>query len=523
MERVPRITATAGLIAIAGLAAMVLAGWRGPEAATPVLGNPYWPLLLPVTILSAGLVTALLAMAAGASTTMRRWALRAVCALLALWALDSLPQWPFRLALVLLGLGTVMAAFSSPRWPLTELQRLLMATVPFAGAAVVSLTQGGIQADIAALRALQLGTESALVVAAIGALGVVSALQARHERAAHLIEGRASVAILVTVLAVKLMLLAALYLHLTGDWLGGEPYWRPRLNQPLSWLHAALVAALILSVVARSWRRPLEARGFRSRAAVIAASSALGYLVGTIVSVLATAATALDPMADAALLFVAAGAMIDSLDVLQLGLAVGILVSAVFWTLRRRPWSTGWYLWLLSGAWLLPPLLGIALPDQPITFWATPGQVDTIITLGVAGYAILLAARAELRSHATLLVRLLLIPFLVINGARLFPDSWTQGLLGLGVVASAVVSFVLDGPRVSADPRTNQRTVTALVASQLALITTFVYLVPDAALSGQLDTAAEGAWLWLALPVAGVLAARARPSSVVDLVPVGPD
>jgi hypothetical protein len=255
---------------------------------------------------------------------------------------------------------------------------------------------------------------------------------------------------------------------------------------------------------------------------VLAAGSALGYLVGTIVGVLATAATALNPTADPAWLFAVAGSLIDSLDLIQLALAAVIVVSAAIWTLRRRPWSTGWYLWLLAGVWLLPPLLGIALPDQPVTFWATPGQVDTLITVGVAGYAILAATRGELRSRATLMARLLVIPFLVINGARLVPASWTQGLLGLGVVASAVVALALDAPRVSADPRRNQRTVTALVASQLALVTTFVYLVAEAALSGQLDTAAEGAWLWLAIPVAGVLAARARPAPFVDPVPGQP-
>jgi len=522
MDPAPRITTIAGLGAVAVLSVLVVTGWRGREAVTPVLGNPYWPLLLPVTILSAGLVTALLAMAAVASTPLRRLALGAVSALLALWAMDSLPDWPFRLSLVLLGLGMVIAAFSTPRLPLPHPVRLVLATLPFAGAAIASTAQGGIQADLAALRALQVGTVAALVVAAIGTLGVVSALQARHERAAHLIEGRASVTVLGLVLALKLALLAGLYLRLTGDLLGGEPYWRPRLNQPLSWLHAGVVAALILSVVARSWRRPLEGRGFRPLAAVIAAGSALGYLVGTIVGVLATAATALNPTADPAWLFAVAGSLIDSLDLIQLALAAVIVVSAAIWTLRRRPWSTGWYLWLLAGVWLLPPLLGIALPDQPVTFWATPGQVDTLITVGVAGYAILAATRGELRSRATLMARLLVIPFLVINGARLIPASWTQGLLGLGVVASAVVALALDAPRVSADPRRHQRTVTALVASQLALITTFVYLVADAALSGQLDTAAEGAWLWLAIPVAGVLAARARPAPFVDPVPGQP-
>ncbi len=516
MAPAPRITVVGGLTAIAALAVLVVTGWRGPEATTPVLGNSYWPLLLPLTILSTGLVTALLAMTAVVSGPARRLALGAVGTLLALWAMDSLPQWPFRLALVLLGTAMVLTAFSPARWPLPHPVRLLLTVLPFAAAAVASLGQGGIQADIAALRALQLGTVTALVIAAIGAFGLVSALQARHERAAHLIEGRASVALLVVVLVAKFALLVALYLHVTGDWLGGEPYWRPRLSQPLSWLHAAGVAALIVCVVTRSWQRPLVARAFRPLAAVVAAGSGLGYLLGAVVGVLASAMTALNPAADATGLFVAAGAIVDSLGLLQLTLAVGILVSAVVWSLRRRPWTTGWYLWLLSGLWLVPPLIGVTLPEQPVTFWATPGQVDTMITLAAAGYATVAAARGQLRSRATLLVRLLVIPFLVINGAQLFPGSWTQGLLGLGVVASAVVSLGLDAPKVSADPRTNQRTVSALVAAQLALLTTVVYLAPDAALSGQLDTAAASAWLWLALPVAGVLAARAGPDPVVE-------
>jgi hypothetical protein len=515
---VPRATAIAGLVAIAGLAVLVLTGWRGPEATTPVLGNSYWPLILPVTIVSAGLVVALLAMAAATSSTPRRLALGAVCSLLALWSLDSLPQWPFRLALVLLGVGMVMIAFIPSR-RLTYLVRLLLAALPFAAAAAASVSKGGIQADIAALRAMQLGTVTALVIAAIGAFGLVSALQARHERTAHLIEGRASIVVLVLVLTAKLALLASLYSRVTGDWLGGEPYWRPRLNQPLSWLHACVVAALILWVVTRSWRRPLVARGFRTGAAVVAAGSSLGYLLGAVVGVLASATTALNPAADTSGLFAAASTMVDALGNLQLVLALGVLVSAAVWTVRRRPWSTGWYVWLLAGVWLVPPLVGIALPEQPITFWATPGQVDTAITLGTTGYAILAAARGELRGRATLMVRLLVIPFLVINGAQLFPASWTEGLVALGVVASAVVSLGLDAPRVSADPRTHQRASMALVATQLALITTVVYLAPDAALSGQLDTAAASAWLWLALPVAGVLAARARPALDVEPAP----
>lgn len=504
-----RVLLATGLVLVAGLALLALTGWRGPQELSPVLGYPYFPALLPLTALAGGVASALLALVARSARTPARVTMAAGAVAVSLWVQDSVARWPFGTVVVLAGVTLVTLAFVPAPWLDRFGLRYGLLAVPFVVAAVAGATGDGTEIDLAALRAMQAGTVSALVVAALAAFALVTALHTRHQRVARAIEGRAPPWLLAAVLALKSAALLALYLRLTGDWLGGEPYWRPRLNQPLSWLHAALVATVILVVAVRSWARPLAGAGFTRWAAILAAGAGFGYLVAALAGVIATAGSALRPDADVSGVLAMASQVIDGQEVVQVGVAAGLLVLGVYGLIRRRAWTSGVVLQLLGGLWLLPPLVGIAIPEQPVTFWATPGQVDTMLTIGVALYVVRAGLVGTLRQDTTLLVRLLVIPTIVVNGDRLLPESWTAPLLTVAIVMSTVVALALDAPPVSPDRRRNERTLGLLVAGQVALLTAYLYLLPDAELTGQLDTAARGAWLWLAVPAAGVLAARA--------------
>ena len=105
-----------------------------------------------------------------------------------------------------------------------------------------------------------------------------------------------------------------------------------------------------------------------------------------------------------------------------------------------------------------------------------------------------------------------MIPSVVLNATHLFPESWTDEVIKYIVVATALVALLVRAPRVSAGIRRNERTVSMLVAVQLATLAVYLFLVPFAELDRFAATNSLVAWLWLAVPVAGVLLADVEPT-----------
>lgn len=495
----------------------MLTGLRGPTESLDVLGveYAYSPLVVPFALAAAGVAAAVLALAAIRATGVRRLALSAAVVGLTAVALvqvpDTAPARPLVVALALAAtaFGLVDLTARAAAWSWAQVG---VVALPFAGAAVAVLTADDAQRTLALLDGLAL-----IPVATVGlGLAVVvslgSTLQTRHERVDRLLTHPRRRSTVWAVVALKVVLLAALYLGLFGEALGGPAMWRPRTDQPLSWLHAAAVAATVVAVVARGARQPLESRGFGPRLLVLAGAAALGHAAFLLATAAAFAVLALAPTVDVVPILTIGEWAIDHVELLQLVVAVGVLGLSAGALLLRHPWTTGLALWLVAGVWLVPPTLGIWLTSigrlgEDVTFWAAPGQVDAALTITVA----CLALRKRRLLEDRLLLRLLIVPPVVVVGGSLLPEAWTSEQARLLVVTAVVLALTVRAPRLELDPRSYERTVGTLAATNLLLLAAYGVIPVETDLEAALGADGTIALMWLAIPVAGVLVADSRP------------
>lgn len=513
MGVVPRVIVVVELALTSLLAVMVLGGWRGPQGVSPFDGKPYWQLLLPLTLAALGVISVAVSIAAVRSAPLSRLLLSAVPVVLALVAMDSLPLGPPRGWLMALGVAGVAFGLvklkSSPGFTIAQ---SAIAFLPFAASAAAAATGTAVEQALAAIGTASLAPSAGIGLATLAMFALAASLQAHHEHANSAMRWRVTVPAVVVALVIKVVLLAALYLHLTGGVLGGPNLWRPRVDQPLSWVHAFVVAILIVCVAVRSWDRPLVAHNFSLRLTAITVGAAVMELTALVTLITIRVVSSLSPTTDTTPFFTVLAWVIEHNEGLQLGVGIGILAIAVAESAIRRPWTTGSYLWLVAGLWLVPPLTGIALfADSTLTFWATPGQVDTALAVIVAG---LLVVKGTSIGHPRILLRLILIPSVVIHAVNLFPESWTKQFLPLAVVSSVVIALAVKAPRTSADLRRNERTLCLLVAAHLGLLAAYLFVLPNAELSEGLSIATTAAWLWLSIPVTAVLLTRVAPSPI---------
>jgi len=228
-----------------------------------------------------------------------------------------------------------------------------------------------------------------------------------------------------------------------------------------------------------------------------------------------TVVNAVSPTADTSGLFAFPNWVIDHVERVQLVVGGAILLAALVELWIRRTLTSGLYLWLAAGTWLVPALLGLAFASENSpTAWAAPGQVETLLTAAVL--VIALSRRAAGVNRRGLMV-LIVVPLVVLHLDSFWPKAWMDHVTQIAVVAAAVVALWLNPSPVYADRRRNERSRSLLVAGQLGLLTLYLYLLTDADLASGLGSSTTIAWLWLGIPVTAVLTARVAARAYVPL------
>jgi hypothetical protein len=279
--------------------------------------------------------------------------------------------------------------------------------------------------------------------------------------------------------------------------------WSPFAKEsPLSWVHAALVALLIVLVGWRSTRRPLRRFGERRIAAALAAVGNVELVLGSVVIVgafLVAVVVGAADLPDAWLAWVPA---------LKVGGVVVIGLSALL------PWMRGTaarVLAAITAVYLLPATTqtalvseGIELPPGIAGFAATPVQVMLLLLAAALVLALVGLARAPVPRPFVL--RLAIVPFIAVHAGWLLPVAWSdlgRWLLVLGIVASLVLFL----PTPDADPARRGIGLLAASGAQLLAITVAALAIPSLYEDGTLVVLGL---LWLAVTVVVSLVIETR-------------
>lgn len=250
--------------------------------------------------------------------------------------------------------------------------------------------------------------------------------------------------------------------------------WDPLAKAPISWLHAIVVAALIVAVAVRSVRRPLLRSRERRVTAALAVAGNAHLAAGAaviIVGMLIAAVTGgfviveVPPVVVAALKFVGVVAI-----------TAVVLLPPFRGTAARA-------LAIVSGAYLVPltlngllGALGIALPPGIAGFPATPVQVLLALLLVALAGAAVPAVRRELGTG--LVVRLAVVPIVAVHAGWLLPAAWSEAgrvVLVVGVVL-AVLLFL---PKLSDDRERHALDLLGASAGQVLALVVFALALPS--------------------------------------------
>jgi hypothetical protein len=276
--------------------------------------------------------------------------------------------------------------------------------------------------------------------------------------------------------------------------------WSPLAKAPISWLHAAAVAALLVAVAAASVHRPLRrSRERRITAALAVAGNAnLAVAVGIIVVGMLIAAVTgeflipeVPPVVVAALKF--AGVV---------AITVVVLLPAFRGTAARA-------LALVSGAYLVPltlngllAALGVALPAGLAGYPASPVQVMLLLLVAAIVGAVVPAVR---RAFGTgLVVRLAVVPLIAVHAGWLLPAAWSEAgrvVFVLGVLL-AVLLFL---PRLAEHPERHALDVLGASAAQVLALVVFALALPSFLDDPQIVVLGL---FWLAVAVIAALTVR---------------
>jgi hypothetical protein len=345
-------------------------------------------------------------------------------------------------------------------------------------------------------RTLALFPIAAVAAGALAIVSIAAALQTPYPRLRTWIGKPRSRLFIGGVVVVKLALIVALYSGAGGDFVGGADFlWKPRTGAPLSWAHATLVAVVILAVVGASERHDLPEMG---------RGAAIGSIV--IASILDEIAFALRGVPSERVQAAAKWIFDYSVQLQLVVLSLFAAVACFAW--RRHGLTAGAALLLLAFLWLIPPLTGFLLQAagrEVPTFWATPMQVDTVLTclvLPLAMWTTMFSGRIALR--------LLLLPALLIYSGILLPQDWEKA--GKYVLVLAVLWLLAARlPPVAADPQRQTRVMSVLLGAQLATLAVYYLSFMALGLEQLSATSSLYGWLWLAVPLAAIFTARVRP------------
>jgi len=198
----------------------------------------------------------------------------------------------------------------------------------------------------------------------------------------------------------------------------------------------------------------------------------------------------------------------DHVTLLQIIAIAAIAVAACLQILRQRRLTAGTALLLLAALWLQPPLAGIlvARPDNHIpTFWATPIQVDVVLTSIIA---LRLLMPRRWRTSTRVQLRVILIPAVLIYSEIFFPEAWDHQLAKCFLVVAVVWLLTARAPLVSADPRRQTRVLCMLLGTQLAILVVYYLAFTSPNFQRYMSASVFVGWLWFAVPFAGNLTAR---------------
>jgi hypothetical protein len=250
--------------------------------------------------------------------------------------------------------------------------------------------------------------------------------------------------------------------------------WSPFTKAPVSWLHAALVAALIVVVAVRSVRRPLSHSRERRVTAALAVAGNAHLAAGVVVILIGMAVAALSggffipdvpPVAVAALKF---------------GGVVAVTFVALLPPFRR---TAARALAIASGAYLVPLTLngllgaaGVAVPPGISGFPASPVQVMLALIAAAVVGATVPAVRRMLGSG--LVVRLAVVPIVAVHAGWLLPAAWSeQGRVV--VVAGVLLAILFFLPPLAEDRERHGLDLLGASAAQVLALVVFALAIPS--------------------------------------------
>jgi hypothetical protein len=250
--------------------------------------------------------------------------------------------------------------------------------------------------------------------------------------------------------------------------------WSPFTKAPVSWLHSALVAALIVVVAVRSVRRPLSHSRERRVTAALAIAGNAHLAAGVVVILIGMAVAALSggfAIPDVPPVAVAA---------LKLGGVVAITLVALLPPFRQ---TAARALAIASGAYLVPLTLngllgaaGVAVPPGISGFPASPVQVMLALIAAAVVGATVPAVRRMLGSG--LVVRLAVVPIVAVHAGWLLPAAWSeQGRVVIVVGVLLAILFFL--PPLAEDRERHALEVLGASAAQVLALVVFALAIPS--------------------------------------------
>jgi len=500
-----RWVAIANLGALALLSILFIRDEHGVPREVIPGGPPAYPDAIVLVVVCAGIAMTALGIAATRASSWMRLVLSTgvfLTSYAALWRL--LPAIPARDAWVIAGLlattlGLIEIRKTGRLWLPLQIAAL---STPY----VIVVT--GIflyaAADVVFLsKLLSIAPLAGIAAGVLAFASVAEVLQNPHPRMSRWMGRPQRKLFIFLVLLLKLSVLLALYKGIGSTFVGGAELWNSRLDRPMTWVHALVVAATTLAIVAASERSPLSLQGRETAIAWILAASILPMTAPLVVGITGS--------------FNAGNWVTDNSGLLQLIVVLAFTTLAVAMTFRQRSLTAGNALFLLAGLWLIPPLIGILAYERGTrlaAFWATPIQVDVALTclVGIAMFALrqrYIAPRTQLR--------LLLLPALLIY-AGVFLQGVNDRLERYLLVLAILWLLVAHAPRVAADPRRQTRVLGILLGVQVCTLIVFylAFLFPHLA-----SKSTRIGWLWLAVPLSAILTART--SAFTTLRTAAPD
>ncbi len=278
----------------------------------------------------------------------------------------------------------------------------------------------------------------ATAFAAWGAFyGVARAIESRQRVISPIFRDDLSAGLL-TIVLIAVVVLFALRFTVLSSVFGGMDALTWRLRPNLSWLHALVVALVIVAFALDARRRPYRPFGRRGVLVSLGLAGALDFIVLGLVGIASTAAV------------LATGTVLDTAGyepVFALGGLIGVLVILVVTLLPQFRHSLGRVIAIIAAVYLVPAMLAILLADQiPFGFAASAAQVAAVLTLAGGGFVAWNHLRLGPPIPSGLVLRFLVIPLLAVHAALLIPFWWANEIGRIVLVLGVLGSLLLFAP-----------------------------------------------------------------------------